>query len=351
MRKQIQLYVLLLWCTGLNAQWINIDGGGFYTYGNTTITLNETSLNNNGVFDAGSTGTLVLQSPANILEIDGNSSVTSYHILIDADCSVNTDLNVNGDITMQSGITDINNYDIILGGDIIDEREESRITSSGSGEIIKTVTLFSGEPVVPGNMGLGFTPGENYNELEIRRGHQPEVKESDEGINRYFSFDNTVLFNEISFHYFDAELNSLNEEELEIWGDKSGIWEQTGTSTKDFSANIFTVAVNDSYGRFSLFSEKLQTELFIPEGFSPNNNGINDMFYINGLDTYDNVSLVVYNRWGSLVYKESNYQNDWNGKAKVNLSLGNDLPAGTYYYVLHIKDIDKKYVGYIYLTR
>ncbi len=342
--NRLYIYILLFYCTSLNAQWINIEGGGLYTYGNTVVTLDGTSLNNNGEFDAGDTGTLVLQSPADVLEIDGSAAVTTHHILMDADCSVNTGLNVNGDITMQSGITDITNYNIILKGSIVDEREESKITSSGSGEIIKTVPLVSGEPVVPGNMGLGFTPGENYNEVEIRRGHQPGIKESEEGIERYFSFDNTVLFNEISFHYFDAELNSLNEEELEIWGDKSGIWEQTGTSTKDFSANMFTVAVNDSYDRFSLFSEELQTGLIISEGFSPNGDGRNDYFVITGLP--DQCEITIVNRWGGKVFNASPYNNDWNGTGMNN----EELPTGTYFYF--VKENDKVIAkGYIYLNR
>ena len=42
------------------------------------------------------------------------------------------------------------------------------------------------------------------------------------------------------------------------------------------------------------------------------------------------IEFEVYNRWGNLVYKSSDYQNDWDGRGIGNL-FGQELPAGTYY--------------------
>jgi hypothetical protein len=49
--------------------------------------------------------------------------------------------------------------------------------------------------------------------------------------------------------------------------------------------------------------------------------------------------LLIFNRWGSKIYDNSNYQNDWNGAASSG-SIGNSefVPTGTYYYVLNIKN-------------
>ncbi len=88
--------------------------------------------------------------------------------------------------------------------------------------------------------------------------------------------------------------------------------------------------------------------IFIPGGFSPNNDGINDYFVIqNTLDKP--VSFEVYNRWANLVYKSSNYQNDWNGKTTQGVHIGDEVPAGTYHYIIVIEG--KKYVGYITINR
>jgi VCBS repeat len=75
-----------------------------------------------------------------------------------------------------------------------------------------------------------------------------------------------------------------------------------------------------------------EVELHIPEGFSPNKDMYNDTFEI---VHSGNVALgiEVFNRWGSRVYRSTDYHDDWDGKGADNL-LGKDLPEGTYYYIV-----------------
>jgi len=93
-----------------------------------------------------------------------------------------------------------------------------------------------------------------------------------------------------------------------------------------------------------------QCELFIPEGFSPNNDNNNDLFVLEGLKGGTTINLQIFNRWGSLVYASSNYQNDWNGQANQGSASG-DLPSGTYFYIITVDGIAKENVGYITLWR
>ncbi|MBC7654546.1 MAG: gliding motility-associated C-terminal domain-containing protein [Oligoflexus sp.] len=88
--------------------------------------------------------------------------------------------------------------------------------------------------------------------------------------------------------------------------------------------------------------------IFIPGGFSPNGDGTNDNFVIpnSGLTPVD---FEVYNRWGNVVYKSSDYLNTWNGTANKGLLIGQDLPVGTYYYIVNYNG--KKYNGYLTLNR
>jgi gliding motility-associated-like protein len=90
----------------------------------------------------------------------------------------------------------------------------------------------------------------------------------------------------------------------------------------------------------------------IPEGFSPNGDNINDLFVIRGIDRFPSNSFVVFNRWGDKLFEASPYQNTWDGKASTGIRVGGDeLPVGTYFYVLTLGDGSSDYKGTIYLKR
>jgi gliding motility-associated-like protein len=93
-----------------------------------------------------------------------------------------------------------------------------------------------------------------------------------------------------------------------------------------------------------------ERDLFIPEGFSPNGDGVNDFFVIQGADEFV-VSLKVYNRWGNLVYQNREYLNDWDGISNSGLLISTKLPDGTYYYIVNFNNGEKDQVGYITINR
>ncbi|MGY8887962.1 MAG: T9SS type B sorting domain-containing protein, partial [Flavobacteriales bacterium] len=80
----------------------------------------------------------------------------------------------------------------------------------------------------------------------------------------------------------------------------------------------------------------------MPTGITPNRDGLNDAFVIKGIgpsvnpepgevqcDWLEDTNMRVINRWGSLVFEEANYRNDWEGTNES----GEDLPQGTYFVV------------------
>jgi gliding motility-associated-like protein len=71
------------------------------------------------------------------------------------------------------------------------------------------------------------------------------------------------------------------------------------------------------------------SQIIVPDGFSPNGDGINDMFVI-GHPMLTKVEIQVLNRNGNPVYESSDYQNNWAGKGTGTL-LGTELKDGTYY--------------------
>lgn len=83
-------------------------------------------------------------------------------------------------------------------------------------------------------------------------------------------------------------------------------------------------------------------ELSVPDGLSPNGDGINDKFVIKGLRTRS-VRLLIFNRWGNKVYEQDNYDNSWDGTANAGVNLGKGrLPEGVYYYILQFNDGSKE---------
>ncbi|WP_159521616.1 T9SS type B sorting domain-containing protein [Sunxiuqinia indica] len=99
-------------------------------------------------------------------------------------------------------------------------------------------------------------------------------------------------------------------------------------------------------------------ELFVPNAFSPNGDGINDYFEIKGIGQYEQVSMKIFNRWGNLVYQSANYgmgisrDGFWDGTVNKGIRTGSgQVPAGTYYYILDLGVGNEKINGYIYVER
>jgi gliding motility-associated-like protein len=78
---------------------------------------------------------------------------------------------------------------------------------------------------------------------------------------------------------------------------------------------------------------KGECEVFVPNAFSPNNDGSNEVWQISGLKNYTNISVKVFNRWGSLVYDKTSYDSPWDGTVS-----GKKLASGTYYYIIVLDD-------------
>jgi gliding motility-associated-like protein len=96
----------------------------------------------------------------------------------------------------------------------------------------------------------------------------------------------------------------------------------------------------------------ISCELNIPEGFSPNGDGVNDLYVIRGIKNYPLNEFKVFNRWGNLVYSAKPYDNTWDGRATHGLVIGGEvLPTGVYFYILDFGDGNKPVKGSIYINK
>ena len=86
--------------------------------------------------------------------------------------------------------------------------------------------------------------------------------------------------------------------------------------------------------------------LAIPQGFTPNGDGINDAWTIPNLGTFPGVAVRVFDRFGHTVYESQQYNNQWQGTHD-----GQPLPTGTYYYSITTELDRQTYQGAVTILR
>ncbi|WP_426671485.1 gliding motility-associated C-terminal domain-containing protein [Mucilaginibacter sp. McL0603] len=84
----------------------------------------------------------------------------------------------------------------------------------------------------------------------------------------------------------------------------------------------------------------------IPNAFTPNGDGYNDLWNIPALAGYPQCMVSIYNRYGGLIYQSRGYPSAWDG-----IYNGSQLPTGTYYYIIDLKNGTKPLSGYVALIR
>ncbi|WKN43072.1 tandem-95 repeat protein [Tunicatimonas pelagia] len=95
--------------------------------------------------------------------------------------------------------------------------------------------------------------------------------------------------------------------------------------------------------------------LIIYEGFSPNADGNNETWWIEGIENYPDNTVQIYNRWGNKLFEVQGYNNEdraWGSTSSIGLVLGNkEVPDGTYFYIIDLGDGSKPRKGFITIHR
>ncbi|WP_041295573.1 Ig-like domain-containing protein [Dokdonia sp. 4H-3-7-5] len=100
-------------------------------------------------------------------------------------------------------------------------------------------------------------------------------------------------------------------------------------------------------------------DLEVFNGISPDGDGINDFFIIEGIDAFPENNVQIFNRWGVQVFEQDGYTNSpttgFKGisEGRATISADNLLPAGTYFYLISYQTPDglRRKSGYLYINR
>jgi len=130
------------------------------------------------------------------------------------------------------------------------------------------------------------------------------------------------------------------------WSDNS-----TGKDLLNVPQGSYKVIVIDLNGCSAhdniILSAISEACLEIPDAFSPNGDGINDVWNIKGIHLYPSAMITIYNRWGQSVWKsERGYPVPWDGRSR-----GEDLPIDSYHYIIDLHNGSKPIVGAITIIR
>jgi gliding motility-associated-like protein len=131
-----------------------------------------------------------------------------------------------------------------------------------------------------------------------------------------------------------------------LWSDNS-----TGNGLEGLTKGSYDVKVTDDNGCSTGASVIVEAAnpicLVIPNGISPNNDGINDVWNIGLIDLYPQVEVSIFNRWGELIWKsEKGYPKPWDGRSR-----GSVLPIDSYHYIIDLNDGSRQIIGNITIVK
>ena len=148
--------------------------------------------------------------------------------------------------------------------------------------------------------------------------------------------------------YFDG---SGGDVELSVFGNAPFLfdWDIDGNGDFDdfsdqfnLSPGTYQVIVmddNDCKDTIDVFIDN-EIFIFIPTGISPNSDGVNDTWEIQGISSAENYSVKILNRWGNTLYSSSNEYTPWDG-----IYNGSRVPTSDYYYIIELYSLNKVYTG------
>lgn len=115
-------------------------------------------------------------------------------------------------------------------------------------------------------------------------------------------------------------------------------------------STTYTLHVVSDNGCFTATDQafvRVYDKVVVPPSFSPNGDGINDVWNIAAIETYEQPKVSILNRYGEVIFESSDYfQHPWNGKQN-----NKDVPVGVYYYIINLDSRSKPLSGSVTVIR
>lgn len=299
--------------TILNWESSNNGGISWVSLGNTTNTNNFNNLNQNTIFQAIVTNGVC------------PNDTTQYTVIVDNVSNAGTLFSSDSVCFLSSGINYINGYSGNITG------WESSIDNGITWNSISLTT---------DTINYSNISNQTLYRAFVKNGVCPIDTSNNITLNIYPN--NTTISN-------DTTIDLGNNATITATGGLFYSWTPTSTlsspnsSTTNASPTISTnyiVSIIDANG--CTYSNNVWVNVNSPEIedssliviadlISANGDGLNDTWNIMGIEYYPNSKVIVFNTSGNIVYESSNYTNDWKGTWN-----GQQLPDGTYYYLVEI---------------
>ncbi len=126
-----------------------------------------------------------------------------------------------------------------------------------------------------------------------------------------------------------------------FWSEESTLFGNTihNPTVAPLENTTYNLTVRDEYGCVNLGAVFIVVKdfscgepyLFVPDAFTPNGDGMNDVLYVRG-NAVNEVQMMIYNKWGNKIFETNSLDEGWDGTF-----AGKPLPPDVYSYYLHIK--------------
>jgi gliding motility-associated-like protein len=148
-----------------------------------------------------------------------------------------------------------------------------------------------------------------------------------------FNFINTSQ-GAISYYWHFGDPSANNVSNTSILTNPSHAYTNAGT----YDVNLVATSIRGCKDTAMLKVEVTHDfSLYIPNAFTPDGNGLNDVFQPLGVGIdEDNYTMDIYDRWGEIIFTSDNFRKGWNGYVKGNSKIA---PQGVYIYKIKLEDV------------
>ncbi len=276
---------------------------------------------------------------------DYSTDAVTITVFEKVNASLTQDVNICGDVTVSAnnpgdctGVWSSSNPDIVF--------------ADPSAQVTEVTGLAIGENILRWTITCGNC-GETYDEMIVSY-EGNTIAEDDVEI---VDFVNSTTFDAGANDQFYAGatfsvVSSVSKGTLTNDGDGMFTYlpDVTTDGTDEFTYEVCSVNCPNECDQAKVtIAVSIDTDCSIPTIITPNGDGYNDEFLIACLKAtskYPNNKVTIFNEWGDQVFEASPYQNDWKGTYN-----GQELPVGTYFYIVDFGDGSDPQSGFLLIER